>query len=57
MKSMKMSKKIKEEYKRLEGDPLIKQRQREAAVQCHKGAKWAQYQMQMSWLQTQHILQ
>lgn len=31
MKSLKMSKKeIKEEYKRLEGDPLVKQRQREA---------------------------
>ncbi len=34
LKSMKMSKKeIKDEYKRLEGDPLIKQRQREAARQ------------------------
>ena len=38
MKSMKMSKKeIKEEYKRLEGDPLIKQRQREAARAMSQG--------------------
>ncbi len=38
MKSMKMSKKeIKDEYKRLEGDPTIKQRQREAARQMSQG--------------------
>ncbi len=38
MKSMKMSKKeIKDEYKRLEGDPTIKQRQREAARQMAAG--------------------
>jgi flagellar biosynthetic protein FlhB len=38
MKSMKMSKKeIKDEYKRLEGDPTIKQRQREAARQMSAG--------------------
>jgi len=38
MKSMKMSKKeIKDEYKRLEGDPMIKQRQKEAARQMSQG--------------------
>jgi flagellar biosynthesis protein FlhB len=38
MKSMKMSKKeIKDEYKRLEGDPTIKQRQKEAARQLSQG--------------------
>ena len=38
IKSMKMSKKeIKEEYKRLEGDPIIKQRQREAARSMSQG--------------------
>ncbi|NDC83160.1 flagellar biosynthesis protein FlhB [bacterium] len=38
MKSMRMSKKeIKDEYKRLEGDPTIKQRQREAARQMAMG--------------------
>ncbi|MFC1770773.1 flagellar biosynthesis protein FlhB [Candidatus Margulisiibacteriota bacterium] len=38
MKSMKMSKKeIKDEYKRLEGDPMIKQRQREASRQLAQG--------------------
>ena len=37
-KSMKMSlKEIKDEYKRLEGDPLIKQRQRDAARQMAQG--------------------
>ncbi|NDD66278.1 flagellar biosynthesis protein FlhB [bacterium] len=37
-KSMKMSKKeIKDEYKQLEGDPMIKQRQREAARQMSAG--------------------
>ena len=38
IKSMKMSKKeIKEEYKRLEGDPIIKQRQREAQRAMSQG--------------------
>ena len=38
MKSMKMSKKeIKEEYKRLEGDPIVKQRQREAQRAMSQG--------------------
>lgn len=38
MKSMKMSKKeIKDEYKRLEGDPTIKQRQKEAAREMAMG--------------------
>jgi len=38
MKSMKMSKKeIKDEYKRLEGDPLIKQRQRDTQRQMASG--------------------
>ena len=38
MKSLKMSKKeIKEEYKRLEGDPIIKQRQREAQRAMSQG--------------------
>lgn len=38
MKSMRMSKKeIKDEYKRLEGDPLIKQRQRDAQRQMAQG--------------------
>ena len=38
IKSMKMSKKeIKDEYKRLEGDPMIKQRQREAQRQMAQG--------------------
>ncbi|RAP31223.1 flagellar biosynthesis protein FlhB [Candidatus Marinamargulisbacteria bacterium SCGC AG-414-C22] len=38
IKSLKMSKKeIKDEYKRLEGDPLIKQRQREAQRQMSMG--------------------
>jgi flagellar biosynthetic protein FlhB len=43
MKSMKMSKKeIKEEYKRLEGDPLIKQRQREAQRAMSQGRQMGQ---------------
>ena len=38
MKSLKMSKKeIKDEYKRLEGDPMIKQRQRDAQRQMSQG--------------------
>ena len=38
MKSLKMSKKeIKDEYKRLEGDPMIKQRQRDAQRQMPQG--------------------
>jgi len=38
MKSMRMSKKeIKDEYKRLEGDPIIKQRQKEAQRQMAMG--------------------
>jgi flagellar biosynthetic protein FlhB len=38
IKGLKMSKKeIKDEYKRLEGDPLIKQRQRDAARQMSEG--------------------
>ncbi|MFT5171162.1 MAG: flagellar biosynthetic protein FlhB [Candidatus Marinamargulisbacteria bacterium] len=38
IKGMKMSKKeIKDEYKRLEGDPMIKQRQREAQRQMSQG--------------------
>ena len=38
IKGLKMSKKeIKDEYKRLEGDPLIKQRQREAQRQMSQG--------------------
>jgi flagellar biosynthesis protein FlhB len=38
MKEMKMSmKEIKDEYKRLEGDPMIKQRQRDAARQLTNG--------------------
>ncbi|MFC1753325.1 flagellar biosynthesis protein FlhB [Thermoproteota archaeon] len=38
MKSMRMSKKeIKDEYKRLEGDPMIKQRQKEAQRQMAQG--------------------
>ncbi len=38
MKTMRMSKKeIKDEYKKLEGDPLIKQRQRDAARQMAMG--------------------
>ncbi len=43
MKSMKMSKKeIKEEYKRLEGDPIIKQRQREAQRAMSQGRQMGQ---------------
>jgi flagellar biosynthesis protein FlhB len=43
MKSMKMSQKeIKEEYKRLEGDPLIKQRQREAQRAMSQGRQMGQ---------------
>lgn len=38
MKGLKMSKKeIKDEYKRLEGDPMIKQRQKDAARQMSQG--------------------
>ena len=38
IKGLKMSQKeIKDEYKRLEGDPIIKQRQREAARQMSQG--------------------
>jgi len=38
MKQNKMSKKqIKDEYKRLEGDPLVKQRQRETQMQMSQG--------------------
>ena len=40
----KMSKKeIKEEYKRLEGDPIVKQRQREAQRAMSRGGKWARF--------------
>ena len=43
MKSLKMSKKeIKEEYKRLEGDPIIKQRQREAQRAMSQGRQMGQ---------------
>ena len=42
IKSLKMSKKeIKDEYKRLEGDPIIKQRQRDAARQLSQGRQSA----------------
>ncbi|MEK9726745.1 MAG: flagellar biosynthesis protein FlhB [Candidatus Margulisiibacteriota bacterium] len=43
IKSLKMSKKeIKEEYKRLEGDPIIKQRQREAQRAMSQGRQMGQ---------------
>tara|TARA_B100001121_G_scaffold310367_1_gene340983 strand:+ start:7183 stop:8271 length:1089 start_codon:yes stop_codon:yes gene_type:complete len=43
MKSLKMSKKeIKEEYKRLEGDPIVKQRQREAQRAMSQGRQMGQ---------------
>lgn len=43
VKSLKMSKKeIKEEYKRLEGDPIIKQRQREAQRAMSQGRQMGQ---------------
>ena len=43
IKSLKMSKKeIKEEYKRLEGDPLVKQRQREAQYAMSQGRQMGQ---------------
>lgn len=43
MKTMKMSKKeIKEEYKRLEGDPLVKQRQRDAQRAMSMGRQMGQ---------------
>ncbi len=43
MKSLKMSKKeIKEEYKRLEGDPIIKQRQRETQRAMSQGRQMGQ---------------
>jgi flagellar biosynthetic protein FlhB len=43
IKSLKMSKKeIKEEYKRLEGDPLVKQRQRQAQYAMSQGRQMGQ---------------
>ena len=43
IKSLKMSKKeIKEEYKRLEGDPIVKQRQREAQRAMSQGRQMGQ---------------
>ena len=48
MKSLKMSKEIKEEYKRLE-DPIVKQRQKKPNAPCLKDVKWDKFQAQMLW--------
>ena len=49
MKSLKMSKKKSKKNKRLEGDPIVKQRQREAQRAMSKADKWDKSQGRMWW--------
>ena len=55
IKSLNVYEEIKDEYKKLEGDPIIKQRQREAQMQMSQGGKWELFLMQMLLLQTLFI--